>query len=150
MKRFYKDVAVTPQEGGFAILLDGRTVKTPARNILVLPTEKLASAIAAEWREQGEEVVGNRTRVKVVKNKIAAPFRQAEFDIMYNQGISKAGDIIDLATAQGIVEKSGAWFAYKGTKIAQGREAAKEYLEKNPKVMDEVAKKVTEAAAKEE
>ena len=100
--------------------------------------------------KQGEEVIGNRTRVKVVKNKIAPPFRQAEFDIMYNKGISKSGDILDLATAREIVEKSGAWFNYKGQKIAQGREAAKKYLEDNPKVMDELAKQVTEAAAKEE
>jgi recombination protein RecA len=100
--------------------------------------------------KQGDEVIGNRTRVKVVKNKIAPPFRQAEFDIMYNQGISKSGDILDLAVEKNIVEKSGAWFAYKDAKIAQGREAAKKYLEQNPKVMDEIAKQVTQAAAKEE
>lgn len=99
--------------------------------------------------KQGEDVIGNRTRVKVVKNKIAPPFRQAEFDIMYNEGISKSGDILDLATEEGIVEKSGAWFAYKDEKIAQGREAAKKYLQENPKVMDEIAKKVRETAAKE-
>src|SRR5690348_3789094 len=92
--------------------------------------------------KQGEEVIGNRTRVKVVKNKIAPPFRQAEFDIMYNEGISKSGDILDMATERGIVEKSGAWFSYKGEKIAQSREAAKKYLEANPKVMDEIAKQV--------
>ncbi len=100
--------------------------------------------------KQGEEVIGNRTRVKVVKNKIAPPFRQAEFDIMYNQGISKSGDVLDLAVERGIVEKSGAWFAYNGEKISQGREAAKDYLEKNPKVLAEIEKKVREAAAKEE
>jgi len=100
--------------------------------------------------KQGEEIVGNRTRVKVVKNKIAPPFRQAEFDIMYNQGISRSGDVLDLATESEIVEKSGAWFAYKGEKIAQGREAAKKYLEDNPKVMDEVEKAVRAAADKEE
>jgi recombination protein RecA len=99
--------------------------------------------------KQGDAVIGNRTRVKVVKNKIAPPFREAEFDIMYNQGISRAGDILDLATARGIVEKSGAWFAYGEGKIAQGREAAKNYFIENPKVMEEVAKKVREAAAKE-
>ncbi len=99
--------------------------------------------------KQGEEIIGNRTRVKVVKNKIAPPFRQAEFDIMYNQGISASGDILDLATEKGIVEKSGAWFAYNGEKISQGREAAKTYLEENPKVLAEIAKKVKEAAAKE-
>lgn len=94
----------------------------------------------------GEDIIGNRTKVKVVKNKIAPPFRVAEFDIMYNQGISKSGDILDLAVEHEIVEKSGAWFAYKDEKIAQGREAAKKYLEENPKVLDEIAKKVTEAA----
>ncbi len=99
--------------------------------------------------KQGDAVIGNRTRVKVVKNKIAPPFREAEFDIMYNEGISKPGDIIDLATARNIVEKSGAWFSYKGEKISQGREAAKAYLEKNPKVMEEIAQKVREAAVKE-
>lgn len=97
--------------------------------------------------KQGEEIVGNRTRVKVVKNKIAPPFRQAEFDIMYNQGISRSGDIIDLATAQGLVEKSGAWYAYNGAKIGQGREAAKTYLEDNPKIMEEFAKKIADQDA---
>jgi len=92
--------------------------------------------------KQGEEVIGNRTRVKVVKNKIAPPFRQAEFDIMYNEGISKSGDILDMATERNIVEKSGAWFAYNDAKIGQGREAAKTYLQENPKVQDEIAKKV--------
>ncbi len=99
--------------------------------------------------KQGEEVIGNRTRVKVVKNKIAPPFRQAEFDIMYNQGISRSGDVLDLAVEHNIVEKSGAWFAYNGAKIGQGREAAKKYLEENPKVLEEIAKKVTEAANNE-
>lgn len=99
--------------------------------------------------KQGDAIIGNRTRVKVVKNKIAPPFRQAEFDIMYNQGISRAGDVLDLATERNIVEKSGAWFAYNDSKIAQGREAAKTYLQENPKVLEEIAKKVSEAAAKE-
>lgn len=99
--------------------------------------------------KQGDEIIGNRTRVKVVKNKIAPPFRQAEFDIMYNKGISKSGDILDLAVEKEIVDKSGAWFAYKEQKIGQGRESAKEYLEQNPKVMDEIAKKVAEAADKD-
>lgn len=100
--------------------------------------------------KQGEEIVGNRTRVKVVKNKIAPPFRQAEFDIMYNQGISVAGDVLDLATDREIVEKSGAWFSYNGEKIAQGREAAKKFLEDTPKVLTEITKKVREAATKED
>lgn len=101
----------------------------------------------------GESVIGNRTRVKVVKNKIAPPFREAEFDIMYNEGISRSGDILDLAAARGIVEKSGAWYAYNDAKIGQGREAAKAYLQENPSVTQEIADKVmvasAEAAAKE-
>ncbi len=102
--------------------------------------------------KQGEDIIGNRTRVKVVKNKIAPPFRQAEFDIMYNQGISTSGDILDLATERGIVEKAGAWYAYNDAKIGQGREASKTYLEENPKVMAEITKKILaadQAAAKE-
>lgn len=99
--------------------------------------------------KQGESVVGNRTRVKVVKNKIAPPFREAEFDIMYNEGISRAGDVLDLAAAKGIVEKSGAWYAYNDAKIGQGREATKTYLMENPKVMEEIAKKVMATEAKE-
>lgn len=99
--------------------------------------------------KMGEKIIGNRTRVKVVKNKIAPPFRQAEFDIMYNQGISKSGDILDLAVENNIVEKAGAWFAYGDEKIGQGREAAKKYLEDNPKVLEKVAKQVTEVATKE-
>lgn len=96
--------------------------------------------------KQGDSVIGNRTRVKVVKNKIAPPFREAEFDIMYNEGISRAGDVLDLAAARDIVEKAGAWYSYKGEKIGQGREAAKGYLKDNPKVMEEIAAKVREAS----
>lgn len=97
----------------------------------------------------GDAVIGNRTRVKVVKNKIAPPFREAEFDIMYNQGISVSGDILDLAVAQNIVDKSGTWFAYGDAKLGQGREAAKTYLQENPKVQAEIDKRVREAATKE-
>lgn len=99
--------------------------------------------------KQGDEVIGNHCRVKVVKNKVAAPFREAEFDIMYNQGISREGDVIDLAVIHGVVDKSGAWFEYQGQKIAQGREAAKRYLNENPKVLDTVAKETIAAASKE-
>lgn len=95
--------------------------------------------------KQGDAVIGNRTRVKVVKNKIAPPFREAEFDIMYNEGISREGDVLDLATAKEIVEKSGAWFAYENEKIGQGREAAKNYLRENPKVLEKIAKQVMDA-----
>lgn len=100
--------------------------------------------------KQGDEILGNRTRVKVVKNKIAPPFRQAEFDIMYNQGISTSGDILDLAVEHGIVEKAGAWYAYKDAKIGQGREASKTYLEENPKVQEDLKKQILAAEAAKE
>jgi recombination protein RecA len=99
--------------------------------------------------KSGDAVIGNRARVKVVKNKIAPPFREAEFDIMYNRGISKEGDVLDLATAREIVQKSGAWFEYSGEKIGQGREAAKNYLRENPKTLEEISQKVREAAVEE-
>ena len=97
-----------------------------------------------EALKQGGEVVGNRTRVKVVKNKVAPLFREAEFDIMFGKGISKEGDILDLAVNSNIVNKSGAWFAYEGNKIGQGRENAKAFLADNPAVCDEIEQKVRE------
>ena len=97
-----------------------------------------------ETLKQGGEAVGSRVRVKVVKNKIAPPFKEAEFDIMFGKGISKTGDILDLAAKENIVEKSGAWYAYSGAKIGQGRENAKIYLENNPALCAEVEAKVRE------
>ncbi len=97
-----------------------------------------------EALKAGGEVVGNRTRVKVVKNKVAPPFREAEFDIMFGQGISKEGDVLDLAVEENIIQKSGAWFAYNDEKIGQGRENAKQFLKEHPEVMDEVEAKVRE------
>ncbi|HMM62184.1 MAG TPA: recombinase RecA [Candidatus Saccharibacteria bacterium] len=99
--------------------------------------------------KSGEDIIGSRTKVKVVKNKIAPPFRIAEFDIMYNEGISKTGDVLDLAVLHGIVGKSGAWFDYGDAKIGQGREASKEYLAENPKVLAEIEKKVRTKVAEE-
>lgn len=93
----------------------------------------------------GGEIVGNRTRVKVVKNKVAPPFKEAEFDIVFGKGISKVGDILDLAVANDIVNKSGAWYAYMGEKIGQGRENAKIYLQEHPDICDEIDKKVRAA-----
>lgn len=95
-----------------------------------------------EALKQSGEVVGNRTKVKVVKNKVAPPFKEAEFDIMFGEGISKVGDILDLAADNGIINKSGAWYAYEGNKIGQGRENAKQYLRDNPAICDEVEQKV--------
>lgn len=97
-----------------------------------------------ETLKQSGEMVGNRTRVKIVKNKIAPPFKEAEFDIMFGKGISKEGDILDLAVSIDLVNKSGAWFAYNGNKIGQGRENAKSYLAEHPEVMEELEKKIRE------
>ncbi|MCI8822814.1 MAG: recombinase RecA [Lachnospiraceae bacterium] len=97
-----------------------------------------------EALKQGGEVIGNRTRVKVVKNKIAPPFREAEFDIMFGQGISTVGDILDLAANCGVVMKSGAWYAYNDAKIGQGRENAKQFLRDNPEACREIEMKVRE------
>ena len=95
-----------------------------------------------ETLKQGGEMIGNRTRIKVVKNKVAPPFKEAEFDIMFGKGISVSGDILDLAAKNRIVEKSGAWYSYNNEKIGQGRENAKLYLETNPEIMREVEEKV--------
>ncbi|MBH1980364.1 recombinase RecA [Candidatus Saccharibacteria bacterium] len=98
----------------------------------------------------GDDILGNRTKVKVVKNKIAPPFRIAEFDIMYNEGISRTGDILDLAVLHGIVGKSGAWFDYGDEKIGQGRDKTKEFLKSNPELLAEIDKKVRAKVAEED
>lgn len=95
-----------------------------------------------ESLKQAGEVIGNRTRVKVVKNKIAPPFKEAEFDIMFGEGISRVGDILDIAVGIDVVNKSGAWYAYEGNKIGQGRENAKQYLKDNPAVCEEIERRV--------
>lgn len=95
-----------------------------------------------ESLKQGGDIIGNRTRIKVVKNKIAPPFKEAEFDIMFGQGISREGDVLDLAANENIIVKSGAWYAYNDAKIGQGRENAKNYLKDNPEIFAEVEKKV--------
>ena len=92
--------------------------------------------------KQDGEVVGNRTRVKIVKNKVAPPFREAEFDIVYGKGISKEGSLLDLAVTLDIIEKAGSWFSYNGERIGQGRENIKKYLSENPSLMAEIEKKV--------
>jgi recombination protein RecA len=92
--------------------------------------------------KNGEQVVGNRTKVKVVKNKMAAPFREVEFDILYGQGISRSGDLLDMAAEAGIVEKAGAWYSYKGERIGQGREAAKAFIEERAEMMSKIEQEV--------
>ena len=94
--------------------------------------------------KQGDAIIGNRAKVKVVKNKVAPPFKQAEFDIMYGKGISKAGDLLDCAASAGVIEKAGSWYSYKGERIGQGRENVKEYLETHPEVMDEIQNRLME------
>ena len=98
--------------------------------------------------KQDGEVIGNRARVKVIKNKVAPPFREAEFDIVYGEGISKAGNILDMAVNLDIVEKSGSWFSYNGDRIGQGRENVKKYLKENPEILAEVENKVRDNFAK--
>jgi recombination protein RecA len=95
--------------------------------------------------KKGDEVIGNETRVKVVKNKVAPPFREAFFDILYGEGISREGEIIELGVQHKLVEKSGAWYAYKGDKIGQGKDNAREYLREHPEVAFEIENKVREA-----
>jgi recombination protein RecA len=89
-----------------------------------------------------DDVIGSQTRVKIVKNKVAPPFKTVDFDIMYGEGISKTGELIDLGVKSGIIEKSGAWFSYNGDKIGQGRENAKNFLKQNPQIADEIEKKI--------
>ena len=95
--------------------------------------------------KDGEDVIGNQTRVKIVKNKVAPPFRKAEFDIMFGEGISKSGEIIDLGVEYGIIKKSGSWFAYGDTKLGQGRDAAKRMVMDNPELAEELEVLIMEA-----
>jgi recombination protein RecA len=99
--------------------------------------------------KDGTEIVGNRTRVKVVKNKCASPFKQAEFDIMYGQGISREGSVLDVAVELGFVKKAGAWFTYEGEQMGQGRENVKTFLRENPQMMAEIDGRVRERIANE-
>ena len=96
--------------------------------------------------KERDEVVGNQTRVKVVKNKLAPPFKQVEFDIMYGEGVSKVGELIDLGVKAGVVEKSGSWFSYDSQRIGQGRENAKQFLKDNPDVADKIEAQVRQNA----
>jgi recombination protein RecA len=94
--------------------------------------------------KQGQEVIGSRTKVRVVKNKVAPPFKEVEFDLIYGEGISREGDILDLATEKNIVEKSGTWYAYGGQRIGQGRENAKQFLKENPAILEGMEKEILE------
>ena len=122
----------------------GNPETTPGGRALKFYSSVRLDVRRIEALKQGGEVIGNRTRVKVVKNKIAPPFKEAEFDIMFGKGISVAGDILDLAASINVVNKSGAWYAYEGNKIGQGRENAKNYLLENPAVCAEIENRVRE------
>lgn len=100
--------------------------------------------------KEGEEIIGNRVRVKVVKNKVAPPFRMAEFDVLFGKGISKVGEIIDLGVQHGVVQKSGSWFSYEGTKLGQGKDAVKQVFDDNPELAEEIENKIKEALVKAE
>ena len=123
-------------------IMFGNPETTPGGRALKFYASVRLEIRKVENLKQDGEVYASRARVKVVKNKVAPPFREAEFDIVYGKGISKSGNILDLAVNLEIVEKSGAWFGYNGTRIAQGRENAKKYLEENPTIMDEIETKV--------
>ena len=97
--------------------------------------------------KQGEEVLGNLTKIKIVKNKVAPPFRRCEFDIMYGEGISRSGEIVDLGVDTGIIKKSGSWFSYEGTRLAQGRDATKQLMLDNPELAEEIEQKILAAIA---
>ncbi len=123
----------------------GNPETTPGGNALKYYASVRIDVRRTETLKSGSELYGNRTRCKVVKNKVASPFKTAEFDIIYGKGISKVGEILDIGSDMGIIEKSGAWFSYNGERIAQGREKARVYLEENPDVMAEVEEKIRNA-----
>jgi recombination protein RecA len=98
--------------------------------------------------KEGDEIIGNQVRVKVIKNKVAPPFKKAEFDLMFNEGISRVGEIVDMGVEKGILTKSGSWYSYEGNKLAQGRDAAKNVLRDNPDLAEEIENKIMEALKK--
>ena len=123
----------------------GNPETTPGGNALKYYASVRIDVRRTETLKSGSELYGNRTRCKVVKNKVASPFKTAEFDIIYGKGISKVGEVLDIGADMGIIEKSGAWFSYNGERIAQGREKARIYLEENPDVMAEIEEKIRNA-----
>jgi recombination protein RecA len=146
MHRFDIEVGGTHNYFVDGVMVHNSPETTPGGRALKFYSSVRLDIRRIESLKDGAEVVGNRTRVKVVKNKVSPPFRQAEFDIMYGQGISREGSLIDMSVDLGIVKKSGAWFTYEGEQLGQGREKAKEYLKANPEVMMEISDKVLTAA----
>jgi recombination protein RecA len=125
----------------------GNPETTPGGRALKFYSSVRLDVRRVESIKQGNDIVGNRTRVKVVKNKVAPPFKQAEMDIMYGEGISKEGSIIDIATELEIIQKSGAWFSYNGERLGQGRENAKQFLKDNPAIAELIEKQIREASS---
>ena len=123
----------------------GNPETTPGGRALKFYASVRLDVRKVETLRNGTDVVGSHTRVKVVKNKVAPPFKEAEFDIMYGKGVSSEGCIIDLGVENNIIDKSGSWFAYNGSKIAQGRDAAKQYLIDHPDIKDEIEDKIRES-----
>jgi recombination protein RecA len=126
----------------------GNPETTPGGRALKFYSSVRLDVRRIESLKQGTDVIGNRTRVKVVKNKVAPPFKEAEFDIIYGQGISKEGSILDVAVNLDIVNKSGSWFSYNGQRIGQGRENVKQYMKENPDVTKEIEKKIRKTTTK--
>ena len=125
-------------------IMFGNPETTPGGRALKFYSSVRLDVRKIETLKRGDQVIGNRTRVKVVKNKVAPPFREAEFDIMYGEGISREGNILDIAASLDIINKSGAWFSYNGERLAQGRDNAKQVLKDNPQLLEEVEAKVRE------
>lgn len=125
-------------------VLFGNPETTPGGRALKFYSTIRLDIRRAEQIKQGDQVIGNRTNIKVVKNKVAPPFKTASVDIMYGEGVSKEGEIVDLASAVDIVEKSGAWYSYNGNKIGQGKENVKNFLKENPDICDEIESKIRE------
>ncbi|TFE19815.1 recombinase RecA [Cohnella luojiensis] len=123
----------------------GNPETTPGGRALKFYASVRLDVRRVEAIKQGNDVVGNRTKIKVVKNKVAPPFKQADVDIMYGEGISKVGSIIDIGAEQDIIQKSGAWFSYNSERLGQGRENAKQYLKDNPEISDKIEKQIREA-----
>ncbi|MEP6695336.1 MAG: hypothetical protein ABJA34_00505 [Pseudonocardiales bacterium] len=136
-------------EGSHNYLADGIVVHNSPETTTGGKALKFYASVRLDVRrietlKDGGEAVGNRTRVKVVKNKMSAPFKQAEFDIVYGQGISREGSLIDVGVEQGLVRKSGAWFTYEGDQLGQGKENARAFLRDNPDLANEIEKKIKE------
>jgi recombination protein RecA len=142
MHRFDIEVGGTHNYFVDGVMVHNSPETTPGGRALKFYSSVRLDIRRIESIKDGAEIVGNRTRVKVVKNKVAPPFRQAEFDIMYGKGISREGTLLDIAVDMGIIKKSGAWFTYDGEQLGQGRENAKNFLAENPEIMVEVSEKV--------